>query len=454
MDHQQLEELWPAQKPPEDFTQRTTQMVLENTTKKSGSVKFFVWALAAAALVASVALGITSLGNNLGKNASYLAKEERKEIRLGERAVVVLEPNSEIRIKDGKVEQRRGNVFYRVAQGGTFEIDTSSGKVKVLGTCFRIQQGKESETMKRRDIKVGTLAAAIASAAVVTVYEGKVRLSHAKGEVTLDAGESGKLSSAGVRKLDAKEAEKEARSLEQAGEKKGTSFAKANDQLAADIATLNRKLGSLENEKGKLQKDLLEAQTELAKRTDQTPPRDRDDFDLDQSDWQNLAKSGTIKYRMPCQRKEGFTPSAEGLNKLGLAPQDAEPIREAYAKSYQRLWPKIRAVCGEALGNPELADALGPDSCVHVTMNIARKKDSKGAREAAYALTDQRAGIAEPSKKIQGHMVYRLFDALTSEMPAFEQDLTASLGPENAKLVAYEMCGGNSTFGSQRPSRK
>lgn len=56
--------------------------------------------------------------------------------------------------------------------------------------------------------------------------------------------------------------------------------------------------------------------------------RTRNDFDLDQADWGELAKNGTIKFAVPCTRPSGEL-STEKLVSLGLTPDDAPAIAQA-----------------------------------------------------------------------------------------------------------------------------
>ena len=131
----------------------------------------------------------------------------RVEARLGRRARVVAEPGAHLAFRGDDVTQDRGDVFYRVEPGERFVVHTPVGDVDVLGTCFRVQlDAPGDDEMAKRDVaKVGgaaVLAGVLATAATVTVYEGRVGVSRASAREELAAGERAALDAEGVRKLD------------------------------------------------------------------------------------------------------------------------------------------------------------------------------------------------------------------------------------------------------------
>jgi len=455
MDRRLLEEAWPADEPTQGFAERVVERArTERASRRPSRVPRFALAgvalAAAATLLLWLALGTESQGSMLAR--------ERTEVRIGSRASAVLEAGASVEWRGPEVRQADGEIFYRVEPGGAFVVKTPAGDVSVLGTCFRVRVGqappKGEAEMKRRDLAVAAGGAALAAVAVVTVYEGRVQLSHAGGRVTLGAGESGKLGPDGAKKVTADELADAEQSLKGAS---GGALATANENLARDISELNRRLKGIEKEKGKLEEQLATAERELAKRTDGGAARGRHEFDMDQQDWSELAKDGTIKYRHPCFKPSGWKPSAEQLEELGLAPDDVEPIDAAYKRSYERLWKTIRPLCAKAIGNAEVVDVLGPDTCTHVVVDALRKQENSGVGEAMRQVAEARAGQRPaPAGGKDQHPVFELFWGLTGEMSAFEADLAQSFGPEEAKRLAYSkgLCAGHSTFGGPGPRQK
>jgi ferric-dicitrate binding protein FerR (iron transport regulator) len=451
MDDRRLEEAWDVEEPTAGFAERVVQRALEKPVRRFPGSMLAVVALAAAAAVLVFGLSRTP-------STGEVAADTRREVAIGERATAVLEAGSRLKWRGDRVVQERGDVFYRVERGGTFAVETPAGVVEVLGTCFRVRVRPSLETKgdenvnRKKEVALAAGSAAMAALAVVTVYEGKVRLSHAKGNVELAAGEAGALDADGARRADGEELS----SAEQALGQGGSSLAKANDELAKDIAELNRKIKHTEKAKEKLEGDLLVAQTELAKRTDAGAPRGRHDFDLDAEDWKTLAAEGTIKFRVPCLRSTPWKPDGDVLDKLGLSPDDAATLSDAYKRSNDRVWGVIKPLCEKAIGNPAVVDSLGPDTCTHVVVDMARKKDGDAATEAMRRVAEIRAGLRpEPAPGAPQSPVFDTFWALTGEMSRFEADLGQSFGPEEAKRLAYAdgMCVGHSTFGGPGPRK-
>ncbi len=456
MDKSKLEDAWPVDAPPADFAQRTVAMV---GVRAEGRRRRRIATTVATLAVAAAALLVVTWPMLRGPKPGSANAERRMEVRVADRATAVLEAGAKLAWKGDAVEQPAGNVFYRVEPGEKFSVNTPAGTVEVLGTCFRVQVGNSpaaGDKKMKKQLLAASAGAALAAVAVVTVYEGKVQLLGAKERVTLGAGESGSIGPEGAKKLEADELSSAEAALSASGDKDKLDLSKANDALAGDIAGLNRKLRGLEKEKGKLESQLVGAQAELARRKDGKPPRDRNEFDLEQDDWVELAKTGTIKYRVPCLKPEGWTPGSKNIDKLGLAPGDAETIRATYQRSYERMWPEMRQLCIEAIGKAEVADVLGPDTCVHVITDMARTEDSKAASEAMRQVSEVRAGTrAEADPAVTKHPVFKLFTALTGETKDFEKDLAENFGPEEAARLAYAkgMCHGSSTFGGPGPRK-
>jgi hypothetical protein len=233
----------------------------------------------------------------------------------------------------------------------------------------------------------------------------------------------------------------------------------ANQNLAGNVREYKDRLQALEGEKDTLEKKLAAAEQKLASTApDGAVIPKKSAFDLAPEDWAELAKTGTIKYEVPC-----FTRTRTGmrdrtsfdLDKLGLAPTDFPQIQAAYAKSRDRLWNTIVPLCAQAVGSADVAEKLGPNTCIHLVLDLARANDPKGTNDALYAVGDIRAGarpMPGPNENVPS--VEKMFLALTAESGAFEADLAQSFGPEEAHRLAYArdgMCLGTSEFGGPGP---
>jgi hypothetical protein len=154
------------------------------------------WAIAAAAVVAAMAIAALLMlrGGAEPGWSGHRVVDARASIAIGDRAVAVAEAGSEIAWtvrSDGAatVEQRSGDVFYRVTPGQAFVVAVPGARIRVLGTCFRV----EVRDMRSRNkiLAAGGIGAAVTAAVLVTVYEGRVLLGNEQGEVELAPGERG-----------------------------------------------------------------------------------------------------------------------------------------------------------------------------------------------------------------------------------------------------------------------
>lgn len=462
---------WDPQEPPRDFAERVLARVREEreedkpeaarTTTDAAPVSVVTpqrararrWGLGAGvagalALAAAVALKI---GSGAPAHGEAIAKD-RIEVAVGDRAKAVLEPGAEIKWNGDDVVQAHGDVFYRVEPGARFRVHTPAGDVEVKGTCFAVKvrgESNEAVDMEKRDVKSGVIGAALSALAFVAVYEGKVAVSHASERQDLSAGESAQVGASGVSKsatlgdgqkaFDAKVEEQTA-----------TTADDANKNLVAQVGEYRQRLEMIAAQKSELEQKLKKSEEKLASSADGAAPRNRSEYDLDSNDWAELAKNGQIKYRMPCLRTDGWDFPADKLNKLGLAPQDATTLKDAYTRSYQRIWKEIRPLCIKALeAPPEIVDKIGPDSCVHLIYDLELKKNGDATQEAHTQVAEVRAGLRPEPPADKQHVVMKMMLLLTGSNGAFEGDLAKSFGPEEAHRLAYsdDMCNSNSRWG-------
>jgi hypothetical protein len=167
-------------------------------------------------------------------------------------------------------------------------------------------------------------------------------------------------------------------------------------------------------------------------------------------DWERMAQVGTVRVRVPCMRDKPWTPNARVLDRLGLAPQDAATIRDAYEHSNKRMAEQIKPLCAKALGSPEAADRVGPKACSDAILAGAKRTDPEGTQKSLVRVAEINAG--KPVKPTEnGPAAEQLLLAMTKESKAFEAELAAKLGPEEAKRLAWapEMCSDRTTVRSK-----
>jgi hypothetical protein len=408
----------------------------------------------ALALAAAFALRV---GAGPESHGEAIARD-RLEVSLGARARAVLEPGAQVKWDGDDVVQAHGDVFYRVEPGARFRVHTPAGDVEVEGTCFAVKirgearEAAEGGNMNERDMKSGVIGAAITALSFVAVYEGKVAVSHAGERVDLGAGESAQAGASGVTKsATLGEGEKSFDAKVAAGEEP---LAQANESLVSQVGEYRRRLEAITAQKVELEQALKNTEQKLAsKASDASGAPSRTEFDLGADEWKELAKDGTIKFMMPCNRPDKWLAKPDQLEKLALAPSDGPALQDAYAKSNQRMWGTIQPLCTQAVGSAEVAEKIGLDTCIHIVLDMAQKKE-KDAADAMRQVGEIRAGLRPmPAPNEPTSSVLKMFLALTGEMRSFEGDLAQSLGPEEAHRISFAegMCMRRSTFGGPGP---
>jgi hypothetical protein len=159
------------------------------------------WRLAAGAVAvgaaASVAWFVTA-GSQRGARSGTANTAERTTLSIVQ-ATLVAEPGTALTWTSSdrgvRVEQRSGNVFYRVEPGRPFVVTTALGELSVLGTCFRVEVS--SMKLPKQGLIGGAIGAAVTAGVFVAVFEGKVSLANDRGRVEVAAGQSARIASGG-----------------------------------------------------------------------------------------------------------------------------------------------------------------------------------------------------------------------------------------------------------------
>jgi hypothetical protein len=154
-------------------------------------------AVGAVGAAASVAWFVTA-GSPAVARSGTVRTAERTTLSIG-KATLVAEPGTALTWTSSdrgvRVEQRGGNVFYRVEPGREFVVVTDAGELSVLGTCFRVEVS--SMKLPRQGLVGGAIGAAVTAGVFVAVFEGKVSLANQHGRVEIPAGQSAQIASGG-----------------------------------------------------------------------------------------------------------------------------------------------------------------------------------------------------------------------------------------------------------------
>ena len=143
------------------------------TTKKTTKViklKQNWFARIAAVLVIGIGLSFFIANNYKEK---YYGTELTQTVNLPDNSEVIVNKNSQIEYKtffwkNNRIIDLKGEAYFKVAKGKTFEVNTNLGKVTVLGTQFNVNS--KDNTFE------------------VTCYEGKVKVNYKNEELILTKG--------------------------------------------------------------------------------------------------------------------------------------------------------------------------------------------------------------------------------------------------------------------------
>jgi hypothetical protein len=164
---------------------------------------------------------------------------------------------------------------------------------------------------------------------------------------------------------------------------------------------------------------------------------------MTKEDWEKMAENGIVPVKVPCIRDKPWAPTERVVDRLGLAPSDTEVIKGAYESSNKRMNDQIKPLCAQVLGSPEAADKVGPNACIDVINNTARKSNADATKAALSRVAEVQAGKREaPKPGSEMPPVEQLALLLSKEQKTFEDDLGQKLGPEEAKRLANapELC--------------
>ncbi|HEY0480699.1 MAG TPA: hypothetical protein VGD37_24455 [Kofleriaceae bacterium] len=158
------------------------------------------WRLGAGAVALGVAASVAwfvTAGSSAVVHSGAAHTAERSTLSIG-KATLVAEPGTALTWtasdRGVRVEQRSGNVFYRVEPGRPFVVVTDVGELTALGTCFRVEVG--SMKLPKQGLVGGAIGAVVTAGVFVAVFEGKVSLANDRGRVEIAAGQSARIASA------------------------------------------------------------------------------------------------------------------------------------------------------------------------------------------------------------------------------------------------------------------
>ncbi|HUQ02773.1 MAG TPA: hypothetical protein VM261_09780 [Kofleriaceae bacterium] len=390
-------------------------------------------ALASAAAIAYVAWPSAHAPANV--MVASRAFEARESVELGGRGVAVAEAGAAFGWrKDGDaltVRQESGDIFYRVdrSAGAPFVVTTPAGEIRVTGTCFRV------EVIPMKPSKASVLGAAagaaIATAAVVTVYEGKVLVASPSGKAEVKAGE--KVTLDGAPPLPSLVAGRPV-AIEIPAEPSANIT--REDLLVRDkaqreqIAALSTRLEDLEGA-------IAGGGGVLRRKGGPGHGEIEDWLNPSKDELLALAKECGVKLDIPpVMRGTGLRFGPEQAEAMGLTAEELAQVNQALADLKKSWELRVRGWYVEATGDSAGADQLSADSMAQEIQDKAGPDEPSALQKR---ISHERAGLLPTPTDLSRTSPYeRYFRAFANLGEEAEQLLAAKIGPEKAHKVRAE----------------
>ena len=265
---------WEAQEPPSGFAERVVaaaNAVEARRPSRAQARRVGAGVLLVGAMAAGVAMTVHLKTANAHGDVTATA---RREVRVGTRAIAVLEAGAHVKWAGDAIAQSAGEVFWRVEPGARFVVEVPGGEVTVKGTCFRVDVREGEDAMNRRDAVAAAVGAAVGATTLVGVYEGKVALAHNGQSVDVSAGESAQTDRGGVHRV----GESSAAPSPSAAEPSDTALATATTPTWPSSVRAYRRLKlrrAVEAEKKRIEAQLAAAEAKLGDAgSSETQPED------------------------------------------------------------------------------------------------------------------------------------------------------------------------------------
>jgi hypothetical protein len=272
--------------------------------------------------------------------------------------------------------------------------------------------------MNLRDVKAASVGAALGAVALMSIREGRVAISRARENVKVPI--------------------QATHATDGVGDVLDPAMA-ANANLSEQVQRYKERLEAIGAQKAATETQLAEVQKKLATIAGKDgSARIRSEYDLSQEDWKKLAAEGTVKFQIPCDDGKTNDVAPSSLAEIGLPASDAQPIHDALHDSSWHLWSIVRALCAQGLhGSLQLAEELGPEACRGLIEHMGHK-DGGDLEEQTRIAAEIRAGLIPMPQDPASLGVYtQLLLAQSAESQLIEQQLTKSIGPDDAQAFVY-----------------
>jgi len=420
-----------ADEPPAGFAERVAGAWDKERAARPPRRRGISIAIGAATLAAAAAM---LLWLRLPAAPSLRGEREvaaRETLELGRRALAVAEPGAALSwniASDGAahVEQRAGDVFYRVEKGGPFVVSTAAGDVTVLGTCFRVEV-RPMEKMDKKAMMAATAGALAATTILVSVYEGRVLLANEHGRVELAAGDRGSAPNADApSRVSATEAAKKAAALAAAPLPPPAAGATREELLKRDAEQ--------RDELAKLRAHVAALEANAIGPSDRKPGDSF--FNPSKDELLQMAKECKLKWDSPSLSLTPETMSDKTASELGVSDEERRQYNKVLADFNAKTLASLRALYLEVTGDKTGADTLTPQA---METEIRSKVPEATMAEAMWRLSHERAGLPVPPEDPRNvPAAERFLRIATGTGDEFERELGAAIGPDRARALRAE----------------
>lgn len=395
------------------------------------------YALGAVAVAGAAALAVIATRPDPTRLAVEAAPPRtvaaRETLAIGERAVAVADRGAHLGFVTGgraaHIAQLAGGVFYRVERGGRFDVVTPAGTIEVTGTCFRVEVHPMNV---KQAILSGAIGATVATAAVVTVYEGKIRVVGGGAPVEVSAGQRATLvPGQPVAVGDSAAAD-------------GTVVAAGGPTLVVAQAADDPALASLSREqlleRDRAQRQQLAALAARVQQLEAGGPGKRGGGP--EGNWLDPSPEELAQWAKDCTVKIDFPPvmsprpmevPAEVAKQVGLSDAELAAANAVFARNRTDWTARVRTWYVEATGDAAGADSLS----AHAMGQELQDKAAPGEPAALQRrLAQERAGlVAPPADPSKASPFERYFRALADLGNQMERELGAAIGADKAHAV-------------------
>jgi hypothetical protein len=416
---------WTPLAPPADFTARVlaARAVAAEPARDAALVRGARrrrWLIAAGGAATAAAAAMILLRAPHRAAAGAVLADRRITAALGDRGLAVAEASSELTWRvdgDGAADviQRSGNVFYRVERGGPFVVHTPAGDVRVTGTCFRIEVDAMNNTHKL--LLSGAAGAALASAVLVTVYEGHVVAETRGARTELSAGAHATLTGDSTTVTDP-----------------------ALTTLADDAQASREQLlvRTREQQAQLLQLRARVAQLERGPATTRSGAEDPDGPEPGRA-WHDPSPERLAAWVATCHIRsdepslDRFQPGSQPSADRDLAPGEAAAYDATMTEMAKRWKDQVRSLYLEVTGDTAGADSLSSEAMAH---EIEDKSAPGEHNQILRKLARERAGLDTAPANLTGtSALERLTRAHAQLGDQSEAALAKRLGADRARAI-------------------